>query len=135
MARRHASKDEPEINITPMLDIVFIMLIFFIVTTTFIRETGVEVDKPLALTAEPRPEGNVLVAIRSNDEIWANRQEIELHEVRSHVERIRAENPESAAVIIADRGSRTGRVIEVMDQIQAAGVTRISISAEEDGGR
>jgi biopolymer transport protein ExbD len=114
---------------------VFIMLIFFIVTTTFIRETGVEVDKPTAVTAEPRPEGNVLVAVRSNDEIWMNRQEIELHEVRSHVERIRAENPESSAVIIADRGSRTGRVIEVMDQIQAAGVMRISISAEEDGGR
>jgi len=135
MARRHATKDEPEINITPMLDIVFIMLIFFIVTTSFIRETGVEVNKPSALTAEPRPQGNVLIAIRDNDEIWMNRQNIEMHEVKSQVERARAENPESAVVIIADRTSRTGMLVEVMDQVQAAGITRISISAEEEGGR
>jgi biopolymer transport protein ExbD len=135
MARRHASKDEPEINITPMLDIVFIMLIFFIVTTSFIRETGVEVQKPNALTAEPRPQGNVLIAIRPNDEIWMNRKSIELHEVKTQVERARAENPESSAVLIADQSARTGLLIEVMDQVQAGGITRISISAEPEGGR
>lgn len=135
MARRHATKDEPEINITPMLDIVFIMLIFFIVTTSFIRETGVEVNKPTALTAEPRPQGNVLIAIRDNDDIWMNKQQIELHEVRTEVERAKAENPESAVVLIADRGARTGMLVEVMDQVQAAGINRISVSAEpEDGG-
>lgn len=135
MARRHATKDEPEINITPMLDIVFIMLIFFIVTTSFIRETGVEVDKPSALTAEPRPQGNVLIAIRENDEIWMNKQQIEIHEVRTGVERAKAENPESAVVLIADRGARTGMLVQVMDQVQAAGIHRISISAEPEGGR
>ncbi|WP_376692679.1 ExbD/TolR family protein [Wenzhouxiangella sp. EGI_FJ10409] len=135
MARRHATKDEPEINITPMLDIVFIMLIFFIVTTSFIRETGVEVDKPMAITAEPRPQGNVLIAIRDNDEIWMNKQQIEIHEVRPEVERARAENPESAVVLIADRGARTGMLVEVMDQVQAAGISRISVSAEPEGGR
>lgn len=135
MARRHATKDEPEINITPMLDIVFIMLIFFIVTTSFIRETGVEVEKPTAFTAEPRPQGNVLIAIRENDEIWMNKQQVELHEVRPEVERARAENPESAVVVIADRSARTGMLVEVMDQVQAAGIHRISISAEPEGGR
>jgi len=135
MARRHATRDEPEINITPMLDIVFIMLIFFIVTTSFIRETGVEVDKPTALTAEPRPQGNVLIAIRNNDEIWMNKQQVELHEVGPGVERARAENPESAVVLIADRGARTGMLVEVMDQVQSAGINRISISAEPEGGR
>lgn len=135
MARRHATKDEPEINITPMLDIVFIMLIFFIVTTSFIRETGVEVEKPMALTAEPRPQGNVLIAIRENDEIWMNKQQIEIHEVRTGVERAKAENPESAVVLIADRGARTGMLVQVMDQVQAAGIHRISISAEPEGGR
>jgi biopolymer transport protein ExbD len=133
MARRHATRDEPEINITPMLDIVFIMLIFFIVTTSFIRETGVEVNKPEALTAEPRPQGNVLIAIRENDEIWMNRQNIELHEVKTEVERARAENPESAVVLIADKTARTGMLVEVMDQVQAAGITRISISANPEG--
>jgi len=135
MARRHAKKDEPEINITPMLDIVFIMLIFFIVTTSFIRETGVEVEKPTALTAEPRPQGNVLIAIRDNDEIWMNKQQIEIHQVRPEVERARAENPESAVVLIADRGARTGMLVEVMDNVQAAGINRISVSAEPEGER
>ena len=135
MARRHATDEEPEINITPMLDIVFIMLIFFIVTTSFIRETGVEIDKPTALSTEPRPQGNVLIAIRDNDEIWMNRQNIEMHEVRVEVERARAENPESAVVIIADRRSRTGMLVQVMDQAQAAGISRISVSADEDAAR
>lgn len=134
MARRHAQRDEPEINITPMLDIVFIMLIFFIVTTTFIRETGVEVDKPEAVTSEPQPQANILVAIQSNGSIWMNRQEIDLHEVRGFVERARAENPESGAIIIADRGARSGDLVEVMDQIQLAGINRISISAERPNG-
>lgn len=135
MARRHAQRDEAEINITPMLDIVFIMLIFFIVTTSFIRETGVEVQRPTALTSEPRPQGNVLIAIRDNDEVWMNKQQIEIHQVRSEVERAKAENPESAVVLIADQSARTGMLIEVMDQVQAAGINRISISAEPEGGR
>ncbi|HSH28183.1 MAG TPA: biopolymer transporter ExbD [Wenzhouxiangella sp.] len=135
MARRHAQRDEAEINITPMLDIVFIMLIFFIVTTSFIRETGVEVDRPTALTSEPRPQGNVLIAIRDNDEVWMNKQQIEIHQVRSEVERAKAENPESAVVLIADESARTGMLIEVMDQVQAAGINRISVSAEPEGGR
>lgn len=134
MARRHAAKDEPEINITPMLDIVFIMLIFFIVTTTFIRETGVEVDKPTAITTEARPQGNVLIALRHNDEIWMNNRNIELSEVRTQVERARAENPEGSVILIADKASRTGLLVDVMDQVQAAGVERISVSTEEPGG-
>jgi len=134
MARRHASKDEPEINITPMLDIVFIMLIFFIVTTSFIRETGVEIDKPTALSTEARPQANVLIAIRPNDEIWMNRQQIGLNEVRFEVENARAENPESSVIIVADRGARTGLVVEVMDQVQLGGINRISISTEEQTG-
>lgn len=135
MARRHASKDEPEINITPMLDIVFIMLIFFIVTTSFIRETGIEIDKPTALSTEARPQANVLIAIRPNDEIWMNRQQIGLNEVRFEVEDARAENPESSVIIVADRRARNGLVIEVMDQVQLGGINRISISTEEQNGR
>ena len=135
MARRHAQRDEAEINITPMLVIVFIMLIFFIVTTSFIRETGVEVEKPTALTSEPRPQGNVLIAIRGNDEVWMNKQQVEVHQVKSEVERAKAENPESAVVLIADQSARTGMLVEVMDQVQAAGINRISISAEPEGGR
>jgi biopolymer transport protein ExbD len=134
MPRRHAAKDEPEINITPMLDIVFIMLIFFIVTTTFVRETGVEVDKPTAITSQPRPQGNVLIGIDSNDDIWMNGSMIELSDVRTLVSRARSENPEGSVILISDKGSRTGMLVEVMDQVQAAGVNRMAISAEPEGG-
>lgn len=134
MPRKHAAKDEPEINITPMLDIVFIMLIFFIVTTTFVRETGVTVDKPEALTAEPRPQGNVLIGIDSDNGIWMNGSEIELGDVRTLVQRARAENPEGSVILIADKGARTGTLVDVMDQVQAAGVSRMAISAEQIGG-
>ncbi|SRR6056297_16793 len=134
MARRHAAKDEPEINITPMLDIVFIMLIFFIVTTTFVRETGVEVEKPTAITSEARPQGNVLIGIDSNDQIWMNGSQIELSDVRTLVSRARDENPEGSVILISDKGSRTGTLVDIMDQVQAAGVSRMAISAEQVGG-
>ena len=134
MARRHAHKEEAEINITPMLDIVFIMLIFFIVTTSFTRETGAHLFKPEAISAENKPKGNILIAISPNDEIWMAKRRIELREIRSHVERARAENPEGSVVIIADRTARIGMVTQVMDQIRLAGTDiNISLSAENPG--
>lgn len=134
MARRHAQTDEAEINITPMLDIVFIMLIFFIVTTSFTKETGAEIRKPIAESAEARPRGNILIGVRTNDEIWMAKRMIELREVRTEVERAHAENPEGSVVIIADQGSRIGLVTEVMDQVKLAGIERITVSAELPSG-
>ena len=134
MARRHAHTDEAEINITPMLDIVFIMLIFFIVTTSFTRETGATLTKPLAAQAVSLRNGTILIGIRSNDEIWMNKREIEIREVRSLVERAKAENPEGSVVIVADKDSRIGSVTQVMDQVKMAGVKGIAISAENPGG-
>ena len=130
MARRRARQDDTEINITPMLDIVFIMLIFFIVTTSFTKETGADISKPLADQAVRLQKGTILVGIRSNDEIWMNKRNIEIREVRSMVERAKAENPEGSVVIVADKGSRIGVVTQVMDQVKLAGVQGIAISAE-----
>jgi len=133
MARRHAHHEDPEINITPMLDIVFIMLIFFIVTTSFTKETGASIAKPIADTAVHKRQGNILVAIRPNDDIYMAKRLIELREVRSMVEKAKAENPEGSVVIVADRGSRVGMVTQVMDQVKLAGVEGIAISAEVPG--
>ncbi len=133
MVRRHAQPEEAEINITPMLDIVFIMLIFFIVTTSFTRETGVAVVRPEAEQAEALRNGTILIGIRPDGDIWMARRQIELHEVRQMVERARAENPEGSVVIVADKGSRIGRVARVMDQVRLAGVRGVSISAERPG--
>ena len=128
MIRRHRQTDEAEINITPMLDIVFIMLIFFIVTTSFVKETGIDVSRPTANTAK-KQKGSILIAISDNGEIWMEKRQIELRAVRANVERAHAENPEGSVVIVADRASETGILVEVMDQVKLAGVDAISISA------
>ncbi len=130
MPRKHAHTEDAEINITPMLDIVFIMLIFFIVTTSFTKETGAVIRKPLAEQAVPLRKGTILIGIRSNDDIWMNKRQIELREVRSMVERAKAENPEGSVVIVADKDSRIGTVTQVMDQVRLAGVLGIALSAE-----
>jgi biopolymer transport protein ExbD len=129
MRRRHFHEDEAEINITPMLDVVFIMLIFFIVTTSFVKETGVTVSRPSASSAEKVKKGNILIAIKDTGKVWIDKREVDIRAVRSVVEKMHAENPEGSAVIIADRGSRTGDLVTVMDQIKAAKVEKISIAA------
>ena len=134
MARRHAHTEEADINITPMLDIVFIMLIFFIVTTSFTKETGVTIIKPVAGQAVAIQNGTILIGVRPNDDIWMEKRQVELREVRQMVERARAENPEGSVVIVADKGSRIETLAQVMDQVKMAGVQGISISAEKPDG-
>ncbi|KPK57981.1 MAG: biopolymer transporter ExbD [Gammaproteobacteria bacterium] len=135
MARRHAAQqEETEINITPMLDIVFIMLIFFIVTTSFIKETGIDPNRPEADTAYKQERGNILIAINSAGEIWMNKRQVELGQVRQMVEQAKNESPESSVVIIADEKSATGVLIDLMDQIRLGGVANIAVAAEQTGG-
>ena len=134
MGKRHSEKqDDTEINITPMLDIVFIMLIFFIVTTSFVKETGIDPSRPMAETAKPKTRGNILIGVTELGDIWFNKQQIELTMLRQRVEEAAAENPESSAVIIADQGAPTGVVIDIMDQVALGGVIDISVAAEVDG--
>lgn len=130
-SRRHSGA-VAEINMTPLIDMVFILLIFFIVTTSFVRETGVDVSRPSAQTAESRERANILIAIRENDEIWMDNRQIDRRAVRANVERMHAENPEGAVIILADENSKTGILIEVMDQARLAGVVNVSIAAERD---
>lgn len=134
MPRRHARTEEAEINITPMLDIVFIMLIFFIVTTSFTKETGAVITKPIAEQAVALRNGTILIGVKSNDDIWMSKRLIELREVRSMVEQAKAENPKGSVVIVADKDSRIGTLTLVMDQVKMAGVRGIAISAENPGG-
>lgn len=118
-----------DINITPMLDIVFIMLIFFIVTTSFVKEPGTDPKRPVAETSAAKPRGNILIGIDSEGGIWMNNRRIELNQIRQLVEDAVTENPESSAVLISDEQSPTGTLIDIMDQVRLGGVTNISISA------
>ncbi|MXY55979.1 MAG: biopolymer transporter ExbD [Gammaproteobacteria bacterium] len=127
---RRNPDEEWEINITPMLDIVFIMLIFFIVTTSFVREPGIDPVRPLAQTAATKERANILIAVSSADQVWMNNRSVALHGVRQLLEAARAENPLSSVVIVADQTASTGLVLDLMDNVRAAGVTSISLAAE-----
>ncbi len=134
MARRHATQEEEtEINITPMLDVVFIMLIFFIVTTSFIKETGIDPNRPEAQTAIPNERGNILIAISEFDQVWMNKGQVELAQIRAMVESAVAEIPESSVIIIADEKASTGVLIDLMDQVRLGGVTNIMVAADKVG--
>ena len=117
------------IDLAPMLDFVLNLLIFFIITTSFIKESGTAVRKPEAMTAEYNRNGNILVAIRPNGDIWLDRKQVELRDVRNIIERFHIERPEDTVVIIADKEAQTGVLTQVMDQVRAAGVETVSIAA------
>ena len=130
--RRQRAEEESDINVTPMLDIVFIMLIFFIVTTSFVKETGIDPVRPRAETAVSKPRGNILIGIDINGFIWINKQRVELGQIRQIVEDTVNQNPESSAIVIADESSATGVVIEVMDQVRLGGVIDIAVAADPE---
>ena len=129
----HFEDDENEINLTPMLDVVFIMLIFFIVTASFIKEAGIDVNRPDAPVTESKPEdANILVAITANDEIWIDRRLIDPRAVRANIERLHAENPDGTVVIQPSKKSTNKVLVWVMDASRQAGVYNISLAASQN---
>ena len=130
MRKSHYEEEEAEINLTPMLDVVFIMLIFFIVTASFVKEAGIEINKPDALTAVKQDRANILIAISENDEIWINRRKVDIRSVRPNIERLHAENPQGSVVIQADKKSTNEKLVAVMDAARLAGVYNVAIASE-----
>ena len=130
--RSHSAKQQEEatIDMTPMLDIVFIMLIFFIVTASFLKEAGIEVNRPDGTSARAQERANIMIAVTGDDEIWMEKRRIDVRAVRANVERLKAENPEGTIVIQADEESSTGLVSEIMDALNAGGYTDHVLSLE-----
>ncbi len=128
--RRERDVEESEVNLTPMLDVVFIMLIFFIVTASFVKEAGIDVNRPPAATAERKERGNILIAITENDQIWMDRRQVDPRALRANIERLHAENPQGSVVILADKQSKNGLLVQVMDAARLAGVKNVSLAAE-----
>jgi biopolymer transport protein ExbD len=126
------AEEEPGIDLTPMLDVVFIMLIFFIVTSSFIKESGIEVNRPQADTASPQDKGNILIAVSADGQVWLDKQIVDVRSVRAHVERMRQEQPEGVVVVQADQDARTGLVVKVMDQARLAGVEDVVLAASTE---
>lgn len=130
--RGTARGEESEIDLTPMLDVVFIMLIFFIVTASFVKEAGVDIERQYAASAEKQDTGNILIAITDAGQVWIDRRQIDVRAIRANVERLHAENPQGAVVVQADKDSKNGVLVQVLDAVRLAGVENVSLAAETD---
>ncbi len=127
-------ENDAEIDMTPMLDIVFIMLIFFIVSTSFVREAGVEIERPVSSTAEVKENQGVMLAITANDEVWLDRQPVDVRMIRPTLERLKVEQPDLGVMIQADKDAKTGLLVEVMDQVKMSGVEQVAVATREGAG-
>jgi biopolymer transport protein ExbD len=136
-ARRHAGGDhgdEHGIDLAPMLDFVLNLLIFFIITTSFVREPGVFVNAAEALTGIGDQNANILIAVRSNGEIWMDRRQVDIREVRPLVERLHLERPEDTVIVVADKGATSGLVAQVMDEVKLGGIDEVGLGTATAGG-
>ncbi|MBM4242761.1 MAG: biopolymer transporter ExbD [Deltaproteobacteria bacterium] len=133
-SRRHTEEiGESGIDLAPMLDFVMNLLIFFIITTSFVREAGIVVSRPLAATAEHEESGNILIAVTAGGDIWMDRRQVDLREVRTNIERLHAERPDDTVVVVADKAARAGLIGEVMDEVQLGGIKQVAIGAASEG--
>jgi biopolymer transport protein ExbD len=130
MARRIHQEDEKVADLTPMLDVVFIMLIFFIVTATFIKEAGVEVNRPDTMTAQPKKFVSLLVAVTADSNVWIDKKKVDIRSVRPLMEQLHTENPKGGLVIQADAKSKTAKVLAIMDAARQIGITQVAIASE-----
>ena len=129
-SRRHTEElGETGIDLAPMLDFVMNLLIFFIITTSFVKEAGITVDRPRAATAEHKESGNILIAVAANGDIWMDRRQVDLREVRPTIERLHVERPDDTAVIVADKASHAGIVAQVMDEVHLGGIKDVALGA------
>lgn len=132
MGRRvKAEEDQGVIDLTPMLDVVFIMLIFFIVTASFIKEAGIEVDRPEATTSMLNKNASILIAVSSSNEVWIDKARVDIRSVKSSIERLHAENPKGAVVIQADDNSNIETLTKVAEAAREVGILDVSVSTEK----
>ncbi len=129
MIRKKAKVEDAEIDMTPMLDVVFIMLIFFIVTTSFVKESGVTVNKPYAPTAIKKKNASIFVAIKEDGTIWVSKKEVDVKNLRGLIEDIKLENPDGQVVIQSDKRAKNGILLKTIDAIKSAGVKDVSVAA------
>jgi biopolymer transport protein ExbD len=120
------------LNLTPLIDMVFILLIFFAVNSTFVKLPGVDVDQPSAATTTPQQASTILIAVTETGEVWIDKKKVDVRRVRGVVERMFIESPDAAVVILSDQDSRTGVVVEVIDQARLAGASRVAIAATQE---
>jgi len=140
MMRLHTREEggDAAINLTPLIDMVFILLIFFAVNSTFVKITGVDVEQPVAKSTSLQPASVLLIAVTETGDIWIDKKQVDLRRVRGVVERMLVESPDASVVVLSDDASRTGVVVDVIDQARLAGAERVALAAaapaEDVGG-
>lgn len=122
------------INLTPLIDMVFILLIFFAVNSTFVKFPGVDVDQPVARSAVVQQSSTILVAVTATGEVWIDKKKVDVRRVRGVIERMFVESPDASVVVLSDQDSRTGIVVDVIDQARLAGATKVALAAAEAEG-
>ncbi len=127
------NSERVDINMGPLVDMVFLLLIFFVVTTSFVKETGIEVQRATASTAEVKNQSGVMVGVSSDGEVYFDGKKIDVRSLRALVERSLAENPDTGVIVVADKDSETGIVIQAMDQCRLAGALKVSLAAKRTG--
>ena len=134
MYRKHNRPLQPSatLNMTPLIDMVFILLIFFVVNASFVKEAGVEIERPSAKSSIKQEQANILIGITKKGEVWIDKQRVDVRTIRGHVERLHAENPEGSVVILADVKSETGIVMQAVDQARLAGVAKVAVAATHE---
>ncbi|MCW8347896.1 MULTISPECIES: ExbD/TolR family protein [Vibrio] len=130
LGHRKKQQEEANIDMTSMLDIVFIMLIFFIVTSSFVRESGVDVNRPQASHAVSQKDAGIFVAITANNEVFIDKRRVDVERVQATIEKLLLEQPSASMVIQADKHAFNGTVVQVMDSAKGAGVTKIALATE-----
>ena len=127
--KQRVEEEDAAIDMTPMLDIVFIMLIFFIVTTVFVKEAGIEVNKPEASEAFRPKNANIFIAVTEDGDVWLDKRQVDPDSIRANVERLLTEQPTDYVIIQADVNAKHGLVVKIMDQVKDAGIDKISVAS------
>lgn len=132
MRRSHTETeyDPVHINVVPLIDVMFFLVLFFVATASFVKEGGIEINRPTAQTAVRQENSNLIIVIDKNGDIWIDNQQIDIRTIRAHIEHLHAQNAEGTVIILADKETRTGATVDVLDQVRLAGVSNIAIAAE-----
>ena len=119
------------VNLTPLIDMVFILLIFFLVTASFTKESGIDVDRPTAQTTVRQEQASLIISITREGEIWIDNKQVDIRSIRAHIEQLHAQNPEGTVIIMADKNALTGVTVAVLDQVRLSGVNNVAIAASK----
>ena len=119
------------VNLTPLIDMVFILLIFFLVTASFTKVSGVDVDRPTAQTTVRQEQASLIISITKEGEIWIDNKHVDIRSIRAHIEQLHAQNPEGTVIIMADKNALTGATVAVLDQVRLSGVNNVAIAASK----